>query len=129
MNAFDAIVRAATARSVPFRITPAGKTSADTKVGYLLYMMDCAAALSTVDLARATGLESRLVWGLLKAPRERGQVRFADGLWSLNHDYVEQQHDDVVRAAALLRSNGWSVEPPRTATRISGCVRVHGLLR
>lgn len=115
MNAaspWDALLR--TPRSI--RITPvtdepaahdglhaAGKTHA------LLSALVDADSLPTVSLGALCELETRQVWGLLKAPRARGQVFFNAGRWSLNRDW---HGNDIERAAALLRDAGWIVRKP-----------------
>lgn len=67
---------------------------------------------TTATLCVCCDLDSRQVWGLLKAPRERGQVKFAGGRWALNDNY---RGAAVERAAELLRSRGWTVNPPEDA--------------
>jgi len=64
---------------------------------------------TTLTLADRADLTSRQVWGLLKAPRALGQVRFDGGLWDLVDGFAGR---DLERAAALLRDHGWRVEPP-----------------
>lgn len=80
-----------------------------TLTGRLLALIDAHGRVSTTVLADSVGLTSRLVWGLLKVPRDRGQVRSQDGYWSLNPDYLGH---DVAQAVELLRSKGWTVTPP-----------------
>lgn len=77
----------------------------------LAYLRE-AGPTSTMTLCHLLELESRLVWGLLKAPRQRGQVAFADGLWSVVDGYDARLRADLAAAARLLRSNGWRVLPP-----------------
>jgi hypothetical protein len=81
----------------------AGKTRA------LLSALAEADSLPTVSLGALCELETRQVWGLLKAPRARGQVFFNAGRWSLNRDW---HGNDIERAAALLRDAGWTVRKP-----------------
>jgi hypothetical protein len=70
------------------------------------------APASTSTLSSLIGLESKLVWGLLKAPRQRGQVRYADGMWSAINEYDDELQRELSTAAALLRRHGWTVRPP-----------------
>lgn len=79
-----------------------------TKTDLLRYLLDCNACLGTAELAKAAGLTSRQVWGLLKSRLASGEVLFKDELWSLNPDFEQP----VVAAVRLLRSRGWTVEPP-----------------
>lgn len=53
----------------------------------LLQLLDENVEMSTPQLSDATGLHSRLVWGLLKGPRQRGQVTYSGGKWALNREY------------------------------------------
>lgn len=80
-----------------------------TKLAGLLAVLAEVDSITTLSLAARTDLTERQVWGLLKAPRAVGQVRFADGRWQLVRGFAGR---DVERAAALLRARGWTVEPP-----------------
>jgi hypothetical protein len=106
---WDALLRAP---RPPSAVSAAGDiTSArpGTKLALLLAELAEACTATTLRLAVCTDLTPRQVWGLLKAPRSRGQVTFHAGRWQL----VAGWHgSDVERAAALLRSRGWRVEPP-----------------
>lgn len=93
---------------------PAASTSTGTKVGALLSHLRLHGASSTLSLCHVVDLESRLVWGLLKGPRDRGQVRCDDGVWSLCQDYDEAINAELSAAAALLRRHGWRVTRRRT---------------
>jgi hypothetical protein len=67
---------------------PEGKPG---KTAALLAELDCAPA-STANLASATGLTLRQVWGLLKYHRDRGRVDFCPktGIWqSRNADQAQ----------------------------------------
>ncbi|MEY2686853.1 MAG: hypothetical protein RL375_1051 [Pseudomonadota bacterium] len=81
-----------------------------TKLAGLLAELAERDTATTHTLAVCADLEPRQVWGLLKAPRAAGQVRFEAGRWSINRDWAGR---DVERAAALLRDLGWTVAPPR----------------
>lgn len=80
-----------------------------TKLAGLLAELERHRSMPTLALAVTVDLTPNQVWGLLKCPRDRGQVSFDGGRWSLNRDWPGA---DVMRAAALLRSKGWVVEPP-----------------
>lgn len=94
-------------RAEPVLTAPEG-----TKLAALLSTLAQRESATTATLSACCDLDTRQVWGLLKAPRERGQVRFEDGRWSLNNHY---RGAGVQRAAELLRSHGWYVEPPEEA--------------
>ena len=104
MNPFDQLIYLA---SLP-RPAPADGYP-DTLTGRLLRVIDSHGTVSTSVLADTVGLTSRQVWGLLKVPRERGQVRNDERGWSPNPDYLGH---DVAQAVELLRSKGWQVTPP-----------------
>lgn len=89
-------------RTLTAKARPRSRTAA------LLRLLDCNGPMSTADLAAAIDGTRSNVWGLLKDPRERGQVLHAQGLWALNRDYQAV----LEQAAALLRSHGWRVLPP-----------------
>lgn len=80
-----------------------------TKVARLLAELAEVESATTLSLCVRTDLDVRQVWGLLKAPRTAGQVRFSAGRWALNRDWRGR---DIERAAALLRGAGWRVMPP-----------------
>jgi hypothetical protein len=80
-----------------------------TKLSRLLDVLAERGSCTTLTLSACTDLESRQVWGLLKAPRNIGQVEFSEGRWSLVEGFAGR---DVERAAALLRDLGWRCEPP-----------------
>jgi len=80
-----------------------------TKLAALLAALQELGTPSTLALALQADLEPRQVWGLLKAPRADGRVRFDAGRWELVPDFPGAA---VARAVALLRANGWRVIPP-----------------
>lgn len=80
-----------------------------TKLAGLLEELRACGKATTNALAIGTDLTPRQVWGLLKAPRQHGQVRFDGRFWELVEGFAGR---DVERAAALLRSRGWRVQPP-----------------
>lgn len=80
-----------------------------TKTARLLAELADRTDADTITLGACTELSCQQVWGLLKAPRACGQVRFEAGRWSLVRDWAGR---DVERAAKLLRELGWRVERP-----------------
>lgn len=93
------------------RRCPAGTGS---KLSQLLASLEEGPA-STQALAGMMGLDTRAVWGLLKAPRERGQVRFDGAMWLLLDAYDDELRRELQAAAALLQRYGWTVQNPRSA--------------
>jgi len=83
-------------------------------VGALLAELETVQSLPTAALGARCDLDSRQVWGLLKTPRDAGQVRFDGGRWSLVQDYPGR---DVQRAAELLRARGWKLTPPNVRAK------------
>ena len=83
-----------------------------TKLAGLLRQLSDRADATTSELASFESMTSRQVWGLLKTPRDRGQVQFVAGRWSLATDFHGR---DVQRAITLLRNLGWQVEPPNAS--------------
>jgi hypothetical protein len=67
-----------------------------TKLNALIHLLDVNGPMATVDLARAMQLDTNRVRGLLKNPRERGQVIYGDGLWELDRDWVGRENIDVL---------------------------------
>lgn len=80
-------------------------------VSRLLVAIQQAGRIKTTDLCVETGLSSNLIWGLLKGPRARGAVEFADGIWRVG-PHSEAEHKALMDAARLLRRHGWRVQPP-----------------
>lgn len=116
MNPFDQLIRLAEGRRVrprmPARVP---RAQASTKVGTLLGYLHAAGPASTTTLGSLLDVDSHIVWGLLKAPRARGEVHFAGGLWAVAEGYDPELRQDLQAAAQLLRANGWSVQPPNGA--------------
>jgi len=107
MNPFQQLIDTATAtrticRGIALR-------EGESKTEFLLRMLRDVGPQTTVDLSAALGDPTRLVWGLLKVPRETGRVYFDAGVWRINHRFVRP---DIARAAELLRSQGWTVTEP-----------------
>ena len=105
---WDALLRAT---SVPRRpsVPAGGGVRPGTKLAALLAVLAEHESLTTLSLSVHADLTSNQVWGLLKQPRAIGQVRYADGRWSLADDFLGA---DVQRAVELLRSKGWYLEAP-----------------
>lgn len=103
MNPFDQLIQLAD------RPAPAPADHPDTLTGRLLALIEAHGRISTAVLADAANVTSRQVWGLLKVPRQRRQVRYDERGWSLNSDYLGH---GVALAVELLRSKGWTVTPP-----------------
>lgn len=80
-------------------------------VSRLLAAIQQAGRIKTADLSDATGLSSNLIWGLLKGPRARGAVEFAEGVWCVGPQ-SEAERKALMAAASLLRRHGWRVQPP-----------------
>ena len=83
----------------------------DTKLSLLLRAIGDGYR-TTLSLAVSCDLTTNQVWGLLKGPRADGQVTFENGRWAMVPNYPGR---DVIKAARLLRSKGWTVEPPEAA--------------
>lgn len=73
----------------------------------LLDVIDAQQPITTVSLCEQTGLESKVIWGLLKNHLKSGRLRH-DGTqgWTAGISASERA------AAALLRRAGWTVRPP-----------------
>jgi hypothetical protein len=95
---------------------PTTSARAGTKLSHLLAELASARSANTLTLAVCCDLTPRQVWGLLKARRAAGQVRFEDGRWSMVESFpAGPQALAIERAAQLLRMNGWEVSPPPPA--------------
>jgi len=104
MSAFDDIVRWAGRCGAEIAAVKSG-----TPVVTLLHLVKDHGPISTADLALRSGLKSNLVWGVLKYPRDRGQVVFSGGAWIWNSTYIRPE---LTKARALLEDAGWKVTPP-----------------
>ena len=80
---WDALLRAAPACRSAEASPEATESKPGTKLAGLLEELATRESATTATLAVCADLEPRLVWGLLKTPRDRGQVRFEAGRWSL----------------------------------------------
>lgn len=73
----------------------------------LLDVIDAQQPITTVNLCEQTGLESKVIWGLLKNHLKSGRLRHdATQGWNAGVSVRERA------AAALLRHAGWTVCPP-----------------
>jgi hypothetical protein len=106
---WDALLHPTPRRPAPVAGEGALQARPGTKLAALLAELAGCESLPTLALALRADLTPRQVWGLLKAPRTAGQVRFEAGRWALVHDFAGR---DVQRAAELLRAHGWRVQPP-----------------
>lgn len=106
---WDALLRQPAPRAESADPQPASEVQAGTKVARLIAELAECETATTASLATCVGITTNQVWGLLKAARKNGQVRFAGTRWELVRTYAGR---DVDRAAELLRRNGWRVEPP-----------------
>lgn len=86
INPFTYLVQVTT--QAPAATAAPGRLPANSRpLEALLQLLDEHPTLSTPQLSQATGLHSRLVWGLMKGPRQRGQVTYREGQWALNREY------------------------------------------
>jgi hypothetical protein len=106
---WDALLHAGPVQMTPRADDPALESQPGTKLAALLHELAACGSASTLTLAVRADLTPRQVWGLLKTPRNIGQVRFEAGRWTLMPDF---QGREVERAAALLRACGWRVQRP-----------------
>lgn len=80
-----------------------------TKLALLLAELAQVESATTLSLCVRAELEPRQVWGLLKAPRDTGQVSHSKGRWTLNRAWRGRE---IERAAAVLQEAGWTVIEP-----------------
>jgi hypothetical protein len=88
---------------------PPLSTLSGTRTDLLLQLLTTRGRLTTEQLARATGLQNKLVWGLLKARRTTGQVVHDGDAWEINEAWIPPE---IKRAVELLRSRGWTCIAP-----------------
>jgi hypothetical protein len=107
---WDALMRRAGVRRqpAPTVLTPDAKLP--TKTAQLLQLIEQHGRVPTLTLCVEMDMPSVGVWGLLKIPRQTGQVRFDGTHWLMGDDYVPAK---LQRAAQLLRQAGWTVVEPR----------------
>lgn len=85
-----------------------------TKLALLLAELAQVESATTLSLCVRAELEARQVWGLLKAPRDTGQVSHSKGRWTLNRAWRGRE---IERAVAVLREAGWTVIEPEGKIR------------
>jgi hypothetical protein len=104
MNPFAQLVR------VDAPLPPPKAPSDDaTDTATLRRLLHGRGPLTTAALADATGLALYRVRNLLGRGKASGRVFWDGRHWSINHQYLGV---DVLRAAALLRAQGWRVSAP-----------------
>jgi hypothetical protein len=106
---WDALLSAPGHRMTPRADDVPAAARDGSKLAALLGALAGVDNLPTAALGARCDLDSRQVWGLLKAPRAVGQVRFSDGRWALTPGFAGRE---IERAATLLRSKGWQVARP-----------------
>jgi hypothetical protein len=80
---------------------------------HLFELLAVRGRMTTRELADAAGFEkSSLIWGLMKHPRQRGQVTYESGIWQLSNAQAAQLQHDINQAAQLLRKHNWTCTPP-----------------
>jgi hypothetical protein len=116
MNAaspWDALMRRAGVRRLPAQApTLPGKLL--TKTAQLLQIIEQRGRVPTLALCVEMDMPSVSVWGLLKIPRQTGQVLFDGTHWMMGDNYVPAK---LQRAARLLREAGWTVVEPAGAAQ------------
>jgi hypothetical protein len=85
---WDALLRPSRATPAPLAGEGPLQARPGTKLAALLADLAACESMHTLDLAHRAGLTSRQVWGLLKAPRTAGQVRYDAGRWALVRDFA-----------------------------------------
>lgn len=106
----------------PIRVRAAAEPEPDlpqqaregTKLARLLAELAQVESATTLSLCVRAELEARQVWGLLKAPRDTGQVSHSKGRWTLNRAWRGRE---IERAVAVLREAGWTVIEPEGKIR------------
>lgn len=115
---FDQLLRmAAGQRARPPMPVPVRREGGTTKVATLLGYLREAGPASTSTLCHLVELDSRLVWGLLKAPRDRGEVIYSAERWSVVDGFDAEERANLMAAARMLRRHGWTVRAPATRGR------------
>jgi hypothetical protein len=116
MNAaspWDALMRRPVVRRLPAQApTLPGKLL--TKTAQLLQIIEQRGRVPTLALCVEMDMPSMSVWGLLKIPRQTGQVLFDGTHWMMGDNYVPAK---LQRAARLLREAGWTVVEPAGAAQ------------
>ncbi len=84
-----------------------------SRTARLIYQIRQRPGISTAELARASGLHSSLVWGLLKHATRTGQIEHSvQSGWRMSSVRDDQQ---IAAAAEFLRLRGWTCEPPEAS--------------
>lgn len=108
---WDQLMRHAGVRRQPVPATTAdGKPP--TKTAQLLQIIEQRGRVPTLALCLEMDMPSMSVWGLLKIPRQTGQVQFDGTHWLMGDNYVPAK---LQKAAQLLREAGWTVVEPGRA--------------
>jgi hypothetical protein len=115
VNPFDQLMRAALLRQTRprLRTVVARDPARENLTRSLVEHLRRAGPAPTSSLCHVVDREPRLVWGLLKGPRQSGEVTYADGLWSVSVAFDESLQAELAAAAALLRRHGWVVRRVR----------------
>jgi hypothetical protein len=108
VSPWDALIRRPIVRRQPAQ-SPTPDAKPPTKTAQLLQMIEDNGRVNTLTLCLEMDMPSMSVWGLLKIPRQTGQVRFDGTHWMMGTDYVPQK---LQKAAQLLRQAGWTVVEP-----------------
>lgn len=103
---WDALMRRSIARPRPV-LAPGEKPP--TKTAQLLEIIAQRGRVPTLALCVEMDMPSAAVWGLLKIPRQTGQVLFDGAHWVMGDDFVPPK---IQKAAQLLRKAGWTVIEP-----------------
>lgn len=81
-----------------------------SRTSRLIFRIEQCPGVSTTELSHWIGLNSSLVWGLLKHARATGRIEHSvTGGWRISTARDDQQTADAV---ALLRARGWQCLPP-----------------
>lgn len=80
-----------------------------TRTELLMLLLTEHGRLTTTELADLSGLDGKIVWGLLKSRKANGQVLHDGTAWEISDHWTPPE---IKRAAELLRSRGWTVIAP-----------------
>lgn len=115
MNAFQTMTTALTGRSpwsfaVPERATAKPETKTERMRNYLR-QHGSASAATLADEADVP--QTALVAALLKGDMARGSVFYRGKQYHWNHQFDAELHEQLSKAAALLRAHGYTVTKPQ----------------
>ena len=79
------------------------------KTGTLMHVINETPGIRTADLCKKSGLDSKIVWGLLKYQIKSGRLTCKDGQWSPCDEHEAKQ---ISAAAEFLRGRGWTCHAP-----------------